>query len=139
MVRVAGVSVNDGVWHEIRLERHGNVAELIVDASYRAQGAAPGVNDVLNMESNDVFFAAEVRLMPSLHQAFDDIRMAFVGCMDNIRMNDAFLPHQISAGPSAASSSLSNSNSNSPAPIATLKRFTNVEFNCRTSMALPGI
>ena len=33
MVRVASMIVNDIVWHEIRLERHGSVAEFTIDGS----------------------------------------------------------------------------------------------------------
>ena len=39
--------VNDGDWHEVKLERHGNSAEIAVDGKWRA---APGLNDILNLE-----------------------------------------------------------------------------------------
>ena len=136
--------VNDGVWHDIRLERHGSVAELTIDGSHRSQGAAPGVNDVLNLEpvSDYVFFGAEVRLISgSQHQqASDDVRMGFVGCLDEIRLNDILLPRHISSGSSSVSSlnSLSPSPS-SPSQSVTLKRFTNVEFICRVPLDRPGV
>ena len=135
LVRVTSTTVNDGNWHEIRLERLGNLAEIIIDGTHRSQGAAPGVNDVLNLESNDVFFGAEVRLMPSVHQPFDDVRMGFVGCMDDIRINDNPLPHQMNISPVLSGSNSLNSNG---ASVASLKRFTNVEFVCRTPLDRPG-
>lgn len=134
---MAGISVSDGAWHEIRLERVGNVAEIVVDSVHRAQGAAPGVNDVLNLESNDVFFGAEVRLMPSIHQSFDDLRMGFVGCMDDVRLNDSLLPHQITSGPISINS-LGGGGMVSSVQFATLRRFTNVEFTCRIPLDVPG-
>lgn len=148
LVRVTGVPVNDGAWHDIRLERHGSVAELTVDGSHRSQGAAPGVNDVLNFEPmNDyVFFGAEVRLIPgvqSLHQPSDDVRMGFVGCLDDIRLNDVLLPQQITGGgASATASSLNSLNpgmSTTSGQSVTLKRFTNVEFVCRAPLDRPGV
>ena len=139
LVRVTGVSVNDGIWHDVRLERHGSIAEIVVDGTHRSQGAAPGVNDLINLDNNDVFFGAEVRLVPSMHQSFDDVRMGFVGCLDDIRLNDILLPQHITSPPVSINSlgghisDISNSNQ-----LATLKRFTNVEFICRIASDRPG-
>jgi len=139
LVRVTDVSVSDGIWHDVRLERHGSIAEIVVDGVYRSHGAAPGVNDVINLDNNDVFFGAEVRLVPSIHQTFDDVRMGFVGCLDDIRLNDILLPQHITSPPVSINSlgghisEINNSNQ-----LATLKRFTNVEFICRVSSDRPG-
>ncbi|XP_045031201.1 fat-like cadherin-related tumor suppressor homolog isoform X3 [Daphnia magna] len=135
LVRVTGLNVNDGAWHDIRVERHGSVAEVTVDGSYRSQGAAPGVNDVLNLEpiSDHVFFGAEVRTM-------DDVRMGFVGCLDEIRLNDNLLPQHIPiSSPASSLNSLGSSHSTSASPSITLKRFTNVEFVCRVPLERPGV
>lgn len=78
LVRVSGTYVNDGKWHEVRLQRHGNKAELFIDGRFSAHGSAPGVNDVLNMENTDVYFGAEVGQLPGL-PGFDDTRMGFIG------------------------------------------------------------
>lgn len=138
--------VNDGVWHDIRLERHGSVAELTVDGSHRSHGAAPGVNDVLNLEPiNDfVFFGAEVRLISGSQgqhqQSSDDVRMGFVGCLDEIRLNDNLLPQHLTSGnlPVSSLNSLNPGVSSSPGQSVTLKRFTNVEFVCRVPLDRPG-
>lgn len=132
LVRVTGLNVNDGAWHDIRLERHGRVAELTVDGSYRSQGEAPGVNDILNLEpiSDYVFFGAEVRTL-------DDVRMGFVGCLDEIRFNDNLLPQHLPSNSPA--SSLNSLNPNSASQSVTLKRFTNVEFVCRVPLERPGV
>lgn len=139
-MRVSGVPVNDGVWHEIRLERHGNVAELILDDAHRSHGSAPGVNDVLNLEpGNDyVFFGAEVRLQ----QSSDDVRLGFSGCLDDIRINDHLLPHHISAPSGGSSINSLNPGagiSSSALQNIVLKRFANVEFVCRTPTDRPGV
>jgi len=68
VVRVSGQNVDDGAWHEVRLERLGNLAEVVVDGVHRSQGAAPGLNDVLNVDAADLFFGAEVRPLASGHQ-----------------------------------------------------------------------
>ncbi|XP_046644672.1 fat-like cadherin-related tumor suppressor homolog isoform X5 [Daphnia pulicaria] len=132
LVRVTGLNVNDGAWHDIRLERHGRVAELTVDGSYRSQGEAPGVNDILNLEpiSDYVFFGAEVRTL-------DDVRMGFVGCLDEIRFNDNLLPQHLPSNSPA--SSLNSLNPNSASQSVMLKRFTNVEFVCRVPLERPGV
>lgn len=134
--------VNDGAWHDIRLERHGSVAELTIDGSHRSQGAAPGVNDVLNLEPiNDfVFFGAEVRLISGSQsqQSSDDVRMGFVGCLDDIRLNDNLLPQHITNSNSPVSSLNSLNPGVSPGQSVTLRRFTNVEFVCRVPLDRPG-
>ena len=133
LVRVSDVSVSDGIWHDIRLERHGNTAEIVVDGTHRSQGAVPGLNDVINLDTNDVFIGAQV------HQTSDDVRMGFVGCLDDIRLNDSLLPQHIASPPVSINSlgahvgDVTNSNQ-----MATLKRFTNVEFVCRVSLDRPG-
>ena len=151
LVRVSGVNVDDGIWHEVRLERHGSLAELIVDGVHRSQGSAPGINDVLNLDSgnDNVFFGAEVRLQ----QTSDDVRMGFVGCLDDIRLNDHILPHHVSATGSGSSSgggssinSLSlnsgqviGSSSSGQSSVIVLRRFANVEFTCRAPLDRPGV
>jgi len=137
LVRVSGVTVNDGSWHDIKLERHGSMAELIVDGTHRSQGSAPGVNDVLNLEpGNDyIFFGAEVRLQ---QQNLDDVRLGFVGCLDDIRMNDLALPHHV-IQPSGASINSLNPQGSSSNPSIVLRRFANVEFICRPPADRPGV
>ncbi|XP_065574069.1 fat-like cadherin-related tumor suppressor homolog isoform X5 [Artemia franciscana] len=136
LVRVSGTYVNDGKWHEVRLQRHGNKAELFIDGRFSAHGSAPGVNDVLNMENTDVYFGAEVRQLPGL-PGFDDTRMGFIGCLDDIRVDRTLLPYHISGNYIVAASVPIGVPA--PAIVATLRRFKNVEFICRHSLIWPGL
>ena len=60
LVTMDSPTLDDGQWHEISVERHGNGAKITVDRVHEAQGSAPGINDVLNLESSDVFYGAQV-------------------------------------------------------------------------------
>ena len=42
LVLINSISVNDGHWHHVSIERHGNSAKLLIDNKYEAQGSAPG-------------------------------------------------------------------------------------------------
>lgn len=121
LVSVSSIYVSDGLWHEIRLEREGNSARLIVDGKHTRSGMAPGVNGILNLQSHDLFFGAEVRPHPSII-GIEDIQRGFIGCMDDLKLSRSHLPLQMNA---AATSS-----------VAVLKRFANVDFNCDTASAL---
>lgn len=121
LVRDENVKINDGQWHEVSLNRRGSAAEILIDQKFRSHGSAPGFNDVLNVEPNDVYFGAEV--MPRhFTQDYEDIRMGFIGCMGDIRVDDIPLPLQTSTVNS----------------IASLKRFVNVEYHCPAAID-PGI
>ena len=124
--------INDGNWHDVRLERHGNVAELTVDGIHRSQASTPGLNDQLNLElnNNDVnlFLGAEVR-----HS--DDVRLGFVGCLDDVRLNDIPLPLHIVSTASSINSLGGQQQSNGH---ASLKRLVNVEFTCRSTLESVG-
>lgn len=60
IVRVTSVAVNDGHWHEIRLERMGNRAQLTVDGTHVAQGVSPEPADILNAPDHLLYFGSEV-------------------------------------------------------------------------------
>ena len=38
---------------QVSLERHGNSARLALDRRHEEQGSAPGINDVLNLNSQE--------------------------------------------------------------------------------------
>jgi len=88
-VRVDSVAVNDGYWHKIAVERISKNVRIVVDEVYVAEGSGPGINDVLNLNSNDVFFGAEVDL---LAHGFENIQKGFVGCLQHIRIDHVDLP-----------------------------------------------
>ncbi len=94
------VLVNDGEWHQVRLERHGNSARLTLDdGAYEAHGSAPGATDVLNLHSEgegdsapvEVYFGAEVVVHHTPTNG-EDVDRGFVGCLDDIRIDDSPLP-----------------------------------------------
>ncbi|XP_035227160.1 fat-like cadherin-related tumor suppressor homolog isoform X3 [Stegodyphus dumicola] len=113
LVRVEHPQVNDGLWHDICVERRGNAAEVIVDKVHRTSGNAPGVHDILNLDGNDIYFGAEVRHHPAVF-GYEDIRMGFVGCMDDIRIDGVSLPLHVAGRNN----------------VVTLRRFANVQFQC---------
>uniref|UniRef100_A0A182MY58 Uncharacterized protein n=1 Tax=Anopheles dirus TaxID=7168 RepID=A0A182MY58_9DIPT len=119
LVSVSSIFVSDGLWHEVRLEREGNSAKLFVDGKHVAQGNAPGVNGVLNLQSDDIFFGAEVKQHPTV-LGFQDIQRGFVGCMDDIRLSKTPVPLHIKGASS----------------VASLRQFANVEFSCDAASVL---
>lgn len=123
VVRVSTISVSDGLWHEIRLERDRNSARITVDGAHTATGSAPGISDVLNLQSDEMYLGAEVHQHPSI-LGFEDIQRGFSGCMDDVRIARISVP-------------LHKSGDNS---VVVLKRFANVEFSCDASSVLtpPG-
>nr|XP_034195560.1 fat-like cadherin-related tumor suppressor homolog isoform X8 [Osmia lignaria] len=124
LVRVSSVYVSDGQWHEIQLERESNSARLTVDGKHVAHGSAPGINDILNLQSDDLYLGAEVRQHPSI-LGFEDVQRGFIGCMDDVRIARVSVPLHMSGASS----------------VAVLKRFANVEFSCDATTVLvpPGI
>lgn len=119
LVVVSSVNISDGDWHSIKLERVLNTAKLIVDGKHLSQGSAPGVNIILNLQTNDFFLGAEVKPHHTII-GYEDIHRGFIGCMTDLKIGKEMLPLYISGG----------------STIAALKRFTNVEFHCDPSKVL---
>ncbi|XP_038113282.1 fat-like cadherin-related tumor suppressor homolog isoform X3 [Culex quinquefasciatus] len=119
MVSVTSIFVSDGLWHEVRLEREGNSARVIVDNKHVASGNAPGVNGVLNLQSDDIYFGAEVKQHPTV-LGFEDIQRGYMGCMDDIKLSKIPVPLHM----------------NGASSVASLRRFANVEFSCDASAIL---
>ena len=111
IVLLSESKINDGNWHTIALQRLGNSARLTVDRKHKAHGSAPGINDALNLEGGtgkNIYFGAEV------FQDVDEQNKGFIGCLDNIRLDDIALPLHAKA----------------KSRIAKLVRINNVDFNC---------
>lgn len=121
IVSVASVFVSDGQWHEVRLERLGSSAKLLVDAKHTAQGSAPGINGVLNVQSNDIYFGAELREHPRII-GFEDLRRGFIGCMDKITIAKELIPMYKSHSGNA---------------VVSLQKFTNIDFSCDADALKP--
>ncbi|KAL9905398.1 fat-like cadherin-related tumor suppressor homolog isoform X2 [Glossina fuscipes] len=122
IISVSSVNISDGEWHHISLERMFNSAKLLVDNKHASQGSAPGVNVILNLQTNDIFVGAEVKPHQTII-GYEDIQRGFVGCMTDINIANEALPLYISGG----------------STIAALKRFTNVEFSCDPSSVLVSL
>ncbi len=121
-----GGPINDGRWHRVELERHGNSARLSLDGgAQEAQGAAPGANDVLNLgtDGNDIYFGAEVTVHLTPENG-EDVSNGFVGCLDDLRLDGAPLPLHLHG---------------STGGVGRLKRFHNVEFKCDSELQPPGV
>lgn len=123
-VSVTSVLISDGLWHEIRLEREGSNARLIIDGKHTRTGVSPGINGILNIQHHDIYFGAEIRPHPSVI-GIEDVQRGFIGCMDDLILSREALSLQMNT-PLASSSST----------VAVLKRFANVEFNCQPANAL---
>jgi len=115
-VRVESVAVNDGYWHTVSVERISKNVQIIVDDVISAEGSGPGTNDVLNLNSNDVFFGAEVEI---LAHGYENIQRGFIGCLQKIRIDHVDLP-------------LHGSSS-----VGRLRNIHDVEFHCR-GIYIPG-
>ncbi|XP_017135093.1 fat-like cadherin-related tumor suppressor homolog [Drosophila miranda] len=122
VISVTSIYISDGEWHVISLERTLSSAKLVIDNKHVSHGSAPGVNGILNIQSNDIFVGAEVRPHPSII-GYEDIQRGFIGCMANIKIAMESLPLYISGG----------------STVAALKRFTNVEFKCDPSNVLVNL
>ncbi|XP_046380464.2 protocadherin Fat 1-like isoform X3 [Haliotis rufescens] len=78
------VAVNDGTWHKINVERNGRIAEMELDMEYKAMSTAPGTNEILNLNTDQIYFGAEV----NWHEQYQAISHGFEGCMKDIRIFD---------------------------------------------------
>ncbi|XP_065362033.1 fat-like cadherin-related tumor suppressor homolog [Calliphora vicina] len=119
LVVVSSVNISDGDWHSIKLERILNTAKVVVDSKHFSQGSAPGVNIILNLQTNDFFVGAEVKPHHTII-GYEDIQRGFIGCMTDLKIGNEMLPLYISGG----------------STVAALKRFTNVEFHCDPAKVL---
>ena len=68
------VDLSDSQWHTISLQRHGSEAELALDGVYTALGRAPGIHAILNVDSEEVYFGAQVDIWPSQYR---DVKHGF--------------------------------------------------------------
>ena len=59
LVRLDSLRIDDGLWHNVLVDRRGNQAEIQLDGKFSAHASAPGTNDVLNLDTNVVFVGSE--------------------------------------------------------------------------------
>ena len=111
LARVDGIKINDGRWHSVSVQRVGGKVNIIIDDKYHSnEGRVPGTNDVLNLDSNEVYFGAEVEVSPN---GYESITKGFVGCLRHIEVEGENL--RVSGGMS----------------VAVLKDMKDIEFGCR--------
>ena len=91
LTRVDKIAVNDGRWHTVQVHRAGKAVRLTVDKMYTNEGMGPGTNEVLNLNSNELFFGGEVDIS---HSGYENVREGFKGCMRNVRIEGMDLPLQ---------------------------------------------
>ena len=117
MVKVLSNPLNDSQWHHVFLERMGPTVRLAIDNLFKAEGSSPGSNEMLNLETPDLYLGAEVRPWAGA----DDPRHGLAGCMDDPRVYDSQLPVTLTTS-----------------ATATLVRLTHVAQHCYGSLQLPG-
>ena len=110
LVMISSINVDDGHWHYVNLERHGNSAKLVIDNKYEAQGSSPGVNDALENNNGLVIIGNNKALTKGFH-----------GCLDNLRIDDIPMP-------------MEEKNT-----IAELLNLHKVEFKCQAKLEHPGV
>ena len=115
-VRVNSVAVNNGYWHTVAVERISKYVRIIIDDVYISEGSGPGTNDALNLNSNDVFFGAEVDVVA---RGFENIRQGFIGCLQKIRIDLVDLPLHGSS------------------TVGVLRNIHDIEFHCQ-GIYIPG-
>lgn len=84
------VDLSDGQWHLVQLERHGREAELSLDSAYTAIGLVPGIHAVLNVDSEEIFFGAEIDVFPN---GYRDISHGFEVSSIFFSENVSFVAH----------------------------------------------
>ncbi|KFM71775.1 Fat-like cadherin-related tumor suppressor-like protein, partial [Stegodyphus mimosarum] len=82
-------------------------------------GNSHGSHEVLNLDGSDIYFGAEVRSNMEILN-FEDIRLGFIGCMDDIQIDGVALPLH----------------TNENTVIATLNRYKKIELHCGTLLDL---
>ena len=87
IVRAANKKINDNKWHYINITRKGTIVILSLD-DVEHTSAAPGDNDVLNVESDYMYLGAKV-----MHTLMNpSVEYGFVGCIDEVTFNGNKLP-----------------------------------------------
>ncbi|KAK4302799.1 hypothetical protein Pmani_025146 [Petrolisthes manimaculis] len=115
LVRVSTVRVNNDQWHFINLTREGTISTLSVNGEV-SSGAAPGANDVLNIDSDFIYLGARMRSdQGSGVSSFSQASLGFVGCLDQVTIGGVELPVAMTGSSSGG---------------AILKRLANVELQC---------
>ncbi|KAK8746436.1 hypothetical protein OTU49_017016, partial [Cherax quadricarinatus] len=124
LVRVSTIRVNNDQWHFINLTREGTISTLSVDGEI-SSGAAPGANDILNMDSDFMYIGATVKTeRTSGMSSYSQSSLGFVGCLDQITIDGIELPVSITGSSSGG---------------AVLKRLANVELQCPHTLSPAGV
>ncbi|XP_071532452.1 fat-like cadherin-related tumor suppressor homolog isoform X3 [Panulirus ornatus] len=124
LVRVSTIGVNNDQWHFINLTREGTISTLSVDGEL-SSGAAPGANDILNMDSDFIYIGATINIQStSGMSSYSHSSLGFVGCLDQITIDGIELPVSITGSSSGG---------------AVLKRLANVDLQCPELLPPAGV
>ncbi|CAL4061688.1 unnamed protein product, partial [Meganyctiphanes norvegica] len=123
-VRISEMKVDDGDWHFISLTQKGTISWLTVDNTVKT-GMSYGIKSILNIDSNYIYIGAEViREIDENQHIHVSVRKGFVGCMEQIYIDENKLPLALT-GTSIYGS--------------TLKKLENVDMQCSDSLLFPGM
>lgn len=95
----------------------GSTVRVSVDNLHKSEGSSPGSNEMLNLETTDLYLGAEIRPFAGAN----DPRRGFTGCMDDPRVYDYQLPVTLTTS-----------------ATATLARLTQVAQHCHGLLQTPG-
>lgn len=114
VVRVDQLTVTDGRWHSVVVERLGQRAAVSVDGKASQEANAPGSDTLLHLSANELTVGGLVGL------AEDDVQQGFKGCLRNVKVEGIALP-------------LEGSNA-----IGSLVALHDIEFHCDDKVYIPG-
>lgn len=76
--------VNDGEWHQIRVQRIGKWSRLSLDESHNYEGRSPGRLSALNSQTTDIYLGG----LPNLAELANNTHLAsLVGCLSELEIN----------------------------------------------------
>lgn len=76
--------VNDGDWHQIRVQRIGKWSRLSVDDLHNYEGRSPGRLSALNSQTTDIYLGG----LPNLAEWANNTHLAsLVGCLSQLEIN----------------------------------------------------
>ncbi|KAG9509734.1 Fat-like cadherin-related tumor suppressor-like protein, partial [Fragariocoptes setiger] len=90
LIQLKSIMVNDGLWHELTLEKHGATYSLTVDKIFFSSTEAPIGKFAQSSFPNGIYhhyFGAETILVNEMGFIYDTVREnGLIGCMNDIRI-----------------------------------------------------
>ncbi|XP_050725715.1 laminin subunit alpha-like isoform X5 [Eriocheir sinensis] len=79
---------NDGVWHNVVLERKGNEGTLYIDGFLKANGTSRGDSVYIDLQVPYYYGGVAAEVVELVRGNTEGIDLSFNGCLRNIRMNN---------------------------------------------------